>query len=550
MTLLMVVELLVVLIALWIGARYGSLALGAISGIGLAILVFGFHLKPGNPPTDVIYIIIAAVTCAGILQASGGMDWMIQIAEKMLRKHPNRITLLAPLTTFLLTVLVGTGHVVYTLMPIICDIALQKGIRPERPCAIASISAQIGITCSPIAAAVVAFSAISADNGFPVSNVQIIMVTIPACLIGILAAVAYSWNRGLDLDKDPKFQAKLKDPQQYAYIYGSNATTLDKKIPQHSKNAVYIFLATLVVIVIISICQMFSINLLPSYKNIEVADHVNSATLSEQTIDTVQVRTFAMQGKDTLWIPTEHEMAKAQSKGLVIEHVSDTVTVAASAIAGGGNDGASFKVDAKKLAKGGITVDGITKTSSKPLSMNLVIQILMLTACALMIVFCKAKPKTAVSGPVWQNGMVAVVAIYGIAWMSNTYFDNYQAEMQTLLGGIVKDYPWSIAFAFFAVSVLINSQGAVVVSMLPLAYSLGIPGWILLGVMPSVYGYFFIPNYPSDIATVNFDRSGTTVIGKYLLNHSFMAPGLIHVFCATIAGLGISYAYHFWFALY
>lgn len=290
MTVLMVVELLVVLVALWIGARYGSLALGAISGIGLAILVFGFHLKPGDPPTDVIYIIIAAVTCAGILQASGGMDWMIQIAERLLRRHPNRITLLAPLTTFLLTVLVGTGHVVYTLMPIICDIAIQKGIRPERPCGIASISAQIGITCSPIAAAVVAFSAISIDNGFPVSNVQIIMVTIPACIIGILAAVAYSWNRGLDLDKDPKFQAKLRDPQQYAYIYGSNATTLNKKIPQSSKNAVYIFLGTLAVIVVISITQMFGLNILPSYKNISAVSHVESARFTELSVDTVRVK--------------------------------------------------------------------------------------------------------------------------------------------------------------------------------------------------------------------------------------------------------------------
>lgn len=151
----MIVELLVVLVALWVGARYGSLALGAISGIGLAILVFCFQLKPGTPPTDVIYIIIAAVTCAGMLQASGGMDWMIQIAERLLRKHPERITILAPFTTFFLTILVGTGHVVYTLMPIICDIALKKGIRPERPCGIASIASQIGITCSPIAVAVV-----------------------------------------------------------------------------------------------------------------------------------------------------------------------------------------------------------------------------------------------------------------------------------------------------------------------------------------------------------------------------------------------------------
>ena len=161
----MILQLLIVLGALWVGSRYGSLALGAISGIGLALLVFGFGLKPGTPPTDVIYIIIAAVTCAGMLQASGGMDWMIQVAEKMLRKHPDRITFLAPLTTFFLTVLVGTGHVVYTLMPIICDIALKKGIRPERPCGVASIASQVGITCSPIAAAVVAFSSISGSNG-------------------------------------------------------------------------------------------------------------------------------------------------------------------------------------------------------------------------------------------------------------------------------------------------------------------------------------------------------------------------------------------------
>ena len=179
MTFTMIIELLVVLAALYVGSRYGSLALGAISGIGLAILVFGFGMKPGTPPTDVIYIIIAAVTCAGTLQASGGMDWMIQIAEKMLRKHPEHITFLAPVVTFFLTVLVGTGHVVYTIMPIIADIALKKGIRPERPCAVASVASQVGITCSPIAAAVVGFVTISNSNGYMVSIPQVLMVTIP-----------------------------------------------------------------------------------------------------------------------------------------------------------------------------------------------------------------------------------------------------------------------------------------------------------------------------------------------------------------------------------
>ena len=439
MDFLMILQLFIVLGALWVGSRYGSLALGAISGIGLAILVFGFGLKPGNPPTDVIYIIIAAVTCAGIMQASGGMDWLIQIAERLLRKHPDRITFLAPLCTFFLTVLVGTGHVVYTLMPIICDIALKKGIRPERPCGVASIASQVGITCSPIAAAVVAFVTISNANGFDITIPRVLMISIPTCLCGLMAAAAASYHRGLDLDKDPEFQKKLADPAQREYIYGGGSTTLDKVIPKEAKRAVYVFLLALVVIVMFAAVP----SLLPSW-------------------------------------------------------------------------------------------DG------KPLKMNLVIQIVMIMAAALMIIFCKAQPKKAVAGPVWQSGMVAVVAIYGIAWLADTYFSNYMDTMQAMLTDIVKDYPWSIAIVFFLVSVLINSQGAVVVAMLPLAYSLGIAGPVLLGVLPSVYGYFFIPNYPSDIATVNFDRSGTTVIGKYLLNHSFMMPGLICVFTSTIVAYLLS----------
>lgn len=428
-TFIIIVQFLIVLLALYVGSRYGSLALGAISGIGLAILVFAFGMKPGNPPTDVIYIIIAAIACASCLQASGGMNWLVQLAERLLRKHPANITILAPLCTFFLTVLVGTGHVVYTLMPIIADIALKKGIRPERPCAVASVASQVGITCSPISAAVVAFTTISAANGFNISIPQVLMVTLPACICGILAAALCSYNRGLDLDKDPEFQALIADPEQREAIYGDTATVLGKKITSKAKASVYLFCTALVVIVLL----------------------------------------------------------------------------------------AAFGYKAVK--------------------MNLVIQIIMLTVAALMIISCNARPSKAVSGAVFKSGMVAVVAIYGIAWLADTFFANYTTRMQDALGGFVGKYPWSIALVFFAVSVLINSQGAVVVSMLPLAYSLGIPGEILLGVFPSVYGYFFIPNYPSDIATVNFDRSGTTKIGKYLINHSFMMPGLVSVGVSTLVGL-------------
>ena len=437
MTFVMILQLLIVLAALYVGSRYGSLALGAISGIGLAILVLGFGMKPGNPPTDVIYIIIAAVTCAGIMQAAGGMDWLIQIAEKLLRKHPEHITFLAPLCTFFLTVLVGTGHVVYTLMPIICDISLKKGIRPERPCAVASVASQVGITCSPIAAAVASFVIISNDNGFDINNLQVIAVTIPACLCGLMAAALCSYKRGKDLDKDPVFQERKANPKMYKYMYGETASVLDKEVTKSAKISVYIFLGALLVITLYSFFQIIGHDIRP-------------------------------------------------------------------------------------------TVNG------KPIGMNIIIQIVMISAAAFMIIFAKANPRQAVTGNVWQSGMVAVIAIYGIAWLADTYFGNYLPQMQSSLEGLVSKYPWAISLVFFAVSVLVNSQGAVVVAMLPLAYSLGIPGPVLLGVLPSVYGYFFIPNYPSDIATVTFDRSGTTRIGKYLLNHSFMMPGLVSVITSTI----------------
>ncbi len=469
--LITVIELLVLLLALYLGSRYGSLALGAIAGLGLAILVFDHGLKPGTPPTDVIYIIVAAVTCAGVLQASGGMDWLVQIAEKLLRKHPQQITFLAPLCTFFLTVLCGTGHVMYTLMPIVTDVAIKKGIRPERPCAIASVASMIAIICSPISAAVVAFSTISALNGFHISIPQIVAVTLPSCLIGVMIAAAWSYRRGLDLDKDPEFQEMIKDPEQREYVYGNTATTLDKKIDAKSKRAVYIFLTAIIIIVILAFAQ----HILPAYQTVQAIDGA----------------------KDVL-LPT-----------------GKTVTP-------------------ENLASAGIVMAGVTEKVPVTIKMYLVIQIILISAAALMIIFCGAKPKNAVAGNVWQSGMVAVVAIYGIAWLANTFFGAHMDQIKDILGTMVAEYKWTVALMFFVFSVLINSQGAVIVSLLPVAYALGVPGWVLLGALPCVYGYFFIPNYPTDIATVNMDRTGTTKIGKFVFNHSFMVPGLISVVVSTL----------------
>ena len=318
---------------------------------------------------------------------------------------------------------------------------------------------------------------------FDVNNLQVIGITIPACLCGLMAAAALSYKRGLDLEKDPKFQERLKDPKMYEYMYGSSASVLDMKVDKGAKMAVYIFLGALGIIVLFSVMQIVGCDIRPRYNTLQL-----------------------------------------------VKGVEDTAKF----------DIGGAMLTAKQILNAKLEIAGCTEYVQKPLAMNLIIQIVMIAAAAFMIIFAKASPKKAVSGAVWQSGMVAVVAIYGIAWLADTYFAGYMAEMQGALKGIVTEYPWAIAFAFFAVSVLINSQGAVVVAMLPLAYSLGISGVVLLGVLPSVYGYFFIPNYPSDIATVNFDRSGTTVIGKYLLNHSFMMPGLVSVIVSTLVGLALT----------
>ncbi|MBR4388665.1 MAG: anaerobic C4-dicarboxylate transporter [Prevotella sp.] len=478
--LITIIELLVVLLCLYLGSKFGSLALGAIAGLGLAILVFDHGLKPGTPPTDIIYIIVAAVTCAGILQASGGMDWLIQIAEKLLRKHPGRITFYAPLCTFFLTVLMGTGHVMYTLMPIITDVAIKKGIRPERPCAVASVAAMIAIVCSPISAAVVAFSTISALNGYHVSILQIISITLPACLIGVIMAAAWSSRRGLDLDKDPEFQARIADPEQRELIYGSTMTVLDKKIDKKAKIAVSIFVGAIVLIALLAIFHQ----ILPSWEQVVAVD-----------------------GAKDVMLPT------------------------------------GKTVSPSSLAEAGIVMAGVTAKVPVTIKMYLVIQIILIATAALMIIICGAKPKTAVADNVWQSGMIAVVAIYGIAWLANTFFAAHMTDIENLLGTMVEHHKWTIAIMFFIFSVLINSQGAVIVALLPVAYALDIPGWVLLGILPCAYGYFVIPNYPTDIATVNMDRSGTTKIGKYVFNHSFMIPGLIAVFVSTIVANFLSYLF-------
>ncbi|NOI59881.1 anaerobic C4-dicarboxylate transporter [Vibrio coralliilyticus] len=429
-------EFLFLLLMLYIGSRYGGIGLGVVSGIGLVIEVFIFKMPPTSPPVTVMLIILAVVTCASILEAAGGLKYMLQVAERLLRKNPKRVTLIAPFVTYSMTFLLGTGHAVYSIMPIIGDVALKNGIRPERPMAASSVASQIAITASPISAAVVYYLAQLADIQHDITLLSILMVTVPATLFGTLLMSLYSLKRGKELNDDPEYQARLQDPEWRKRIESTTATSLDEVLPASARNAVLIFLASIITIVIIAMVP--------------------------------EIRTV---------------------------------------------------------------VEG-----DKPIKMSVIIQMMMLCFGGVILLATKTDPRDVPNGVVFKSGMVAAIAIFGIAWMSDTYFKYAMPQFRSGIVEMVTSYPWTFALALFIVSVVVNSQAATARMMLPVGLGLGLDPALLIGLMPAVYGYFFIPNYPSDIATVNFDTSGTTKIGKWYFNHSFMSVGLIGVIGACCLG--------------
>ena len=436
------VQFLIILFCLIAGTRYGGFGLGLFGGIGVLIFAFGFHLAPGNPPVDVLLTILAVIGCASVLQSAGGLNVMMRFAEKFLRKHPEKITILAPLTTWTLTVMCGTGHVVYTMFPIIYDIAIKKGIRPERPMAVASIASQIGICASPVSVAVVSMVAILGKTsafGHPISLLEILAVGMPATLCGVIVAALWSLKRGKDLENDPEFQAKIKDPEQRNFIYGESTTLLDKVFPKEAYWATWIFFAAIAVVV-----------LLGAFPELRPA--------------------FGPVGK------------------------------------------------------------------ARPLSMNLAIQMMMLTAGSLILVLCKVKPQEIPNGTVFKAGMVAIVSVFGVAWMADTFFHAHMGLLRESLAGIVKAQPWTYALVLFIVSKLVNSQAAAIAAIVPLSISIGVDPKIILAFMPACYGYFILPTYASDLACIGFDRSGTTRIGKFVINHSFIIPGLLGVITGCAVG--------------
>ena len=436
MSTMFLVQFAIVLLCILVGARVGGIGLGVFGGLGLAILSFGFGLKPAGLPIDVMFMIMAVVSAAAAMQAAGGLDYMIKIATNILRRNPKHITFIAPLVTWTFTVLAGTGHVAYSVLPVIAEVSRHSGIRPERPLSMAVIASQFAIVASPIAAAVVAVVAFLEPQGIHLGDV--LMVTIPSTLAGILLACVFVNRMGKELKDDPEYQRRLKDPK-YADTFNSTASSTEIEVSKTAKVSVSLFLFGALLVVLMGA--------VPSLRPV---------------------------------------------------------------------------------------FDG------KPMGMAHTIEIIMLSIGALIIFTCKPDSTEITKGSVFHAGMRAVIAIFGIAWLGDTLMQAHIDEVKDLVKGLVETAPWAFAFALFVLSVLVNSQGATVATLFPLGIALGIPAPVLVGVFVAVNGYFFVPNYGPIIASIDFDTTGTTKIGKYIFNHSFMLPGLLSMAFCLVFGLLLS----------
>ena len=426
----MIFQLLFVLAAIVVGARLGGIGLGVMGGIGMSVLVFLFGLEPTSPPIDVMLMIAAVIAAAAAMQAAGGLDYLVLLAEKLLRKNPSHVTFLSPLVTYAFTFVAGTGHVAYSVLPVVAEVARDTKIRPERPLGIAVIASQQAITASPISAATVALLGLISGAGL--SLFDILKVSIPATLCGVLVAAFFSRKVGKELIDDPEYQRRVKEG-----MIKENEHTFNKvETPFRAKLSVILFLAATFLIVLFGSIP----GMRPAF-------------------------------------------------------------------------------------------DGT------PVGMPAVIEILMLSTAAIIMLCCRIDGISPTRGSVFIAGMQAVIAIFGIAWMGDTFINGNMAQLTGSIRGMVQQMPWLFCLALFIMSILLYSQAATVRAVMPLGVALGLSPYLLIALYPAVNGYFFIPNYPTIVAAINFDRTGTTHIGKYVLNHSFMMPGLVASAVAICVGL-------------
>ncbi|MDN5004048.1 anaerobic C4-dicarboxylate transporter family protein [Bradyrhizobium sp. GCM10027634] len=428
------IEFAVVLCCIFVGARLSGIGIGLAGGFGLLILVFCFGLQPTSPPIDVMLIILAVITMVSTMHAAGGLDYLVDLAEKILRQNPARIILIAPVVTYCLALFCGTAYVAFALYPVIVEAAYDAGVRPERPLSIATVAASQAVTASPMSAATAVLIALVSPHGITIG--QILLVCAPAGLIGVLVGALSVYRRGFELDKDPEFQRRLA-----AGEIAPPRETRARTVAYEAKLSVVFFAVAVVSIVTFGSMPKF----LPSW---------------------------AVEGK-------------------------------------------------------------IVR-----LSMPNALEMIMLSFAFLTTILLRIKTENIVNSSIFRTGLVAVVAIFGIAWMVDTFFSANRALLVDTLGQLVRSYPHLFGLSLMAMAALVLSQGAAIRALGPLGLTLGISAGHLVGFFHAASAVNIIPATGAVIGSVSIDRTGTTKIGKFVFNHSFLVPGLV----STVSSVLVAYA--------
>ncbi|XWN35080.1 MAG: anaerobic C4-dicarboxylate transporter [Roseivirga sp.] len=428
-------QIAVVLFAILLGTRLQGMSLGIMGGLGLAILTFVFHLPPTEPPFDVLMIVSAVVTASGTLEAAGGLRYLTLLAEKIIRRYPYRITFISPLVVYLFTFLGGTGHTIYSILPVIADVAKDVGVRPSRPLSVAVIAAQQAVVASPISAPTALVVGLLAPHG--IGLVDILKVCLPATLGGVIVSTLVVNKLGKELHEDPEYLKRVTASQQE-----QPPTPEVYTVSKSAKQAVGLFMLGIAWIILMGALP----HLKPSWE-----------------------------------------------------------------------------------------IHGVTKV----LSMPTVIEIIMLAVAALIVLTCQVSPREIAHSSVFITGIQAVIAILGISWLGDTFISAHKADILANVQTQIMQAPWQFSIILFLMSIVLVSQAATIRAMIPLGIAIGLPATALLAALPAVNGLFFIPNYPTILAAVNFDRTGTTRIGDWILNHSFMVPGLVATTTAVAIASGL-----------
>lgn len=428
-------QLAAVAVCIGIGGRFGGLGLGAAGGLGVCILVLLFGLKPASPPVSTILIIVAVISCTSVLQGAGGLDLMVKVAERMLRKWPKAITFVAPFVCSFFVIFVGTAYVAFAVYPVVAEVATQARVRPERPIAASVISAGIAVVASPMSAATAAL--VASLTPFDVGVVDILMISVPSFLFATFCTCLAVYWKGCDLEDDPEFKRRVANGEFQDLVIKHDRGALE--IPKSVRNSIIVFACGVAAVLFFGFFKEF----LPTWT--------------------------AANGKvTTLPIPS-------------------------------------------------------------------LIQMLMLACALFIILICKVLPNKFADGSVFRAGLIGVVGVFGISWLTGTFFDAYSTQFVALFKTMAESTPLLFGVVLFLFSAVILSPSATVVALMPLGAAIGIPPLLLVALYPATCGDFLIPG-GAQIGCCSFDRTGTTRLGTWVLNHSYIRAGFVHVISGVACG--------------